>query len=450
MTSTPRYISDIIDELGITKPTWKIYLLVGLCMVCNGFVYMVVAYTMPQLANEWSLTKVQTGSLASWTLLGLMIGGAIAGVVSDRIGRKKTLILSCVAYALFSLPIYLAPNFTTFAVLRVLSGIGLGACIPVAATINSEFAPSKYRGVFVASTFAWLITGWVFAGIISMVVVPTLGWRFCYLLGGLPMAYTVILALFLPESLHWLVAKGRQRDAIPTINAMERAARGHAAAWTPQSLIAPPPPAKIGIGALFYHDYRLATVGLWVIYFMGCIMIYGITAWMPSLLHQKGLSLTKSYGFSVLQNLVSIAGSACTGISADRIGRRKNVILGYGMAAIAVIFLGTAERQVAVLCACVFVGFATNFALSGVQPLLVETYRTEFRNTGVALTNAFGRIGGFIGPLMVGYVQQLGGGYKTSVLSFIVPALLAIIAVACCIKRETLGESLDAAPAKTS
>jgi len=437
------YISEIIDEFGISRFTWKVYLLVGFAMVLSGFVQMIVSYTMPQISTEWGLTKVQTGSLASWTLLGLLIGGTIAGILSDRIGRKKTLILACIIYSIFNLPIYFTNSFETFALFRILSGIGIGACIPVSATINSEFVPTKNRGLFVASTFSWLVAGWVLAGLISIPVVPAMGWRFCYLLAVVPIFYALILALFLPESPHWLVSKGKKREAINLILAMERTAKGSIREWNAEEILVPPPPKSVGIIALFSKEYFLATIGLWIMYFMGCVIIYGVTAWMPSLLFEKGFSLSKSYAFSALQNVASIIANAVTGFVSDKIGRKKNIIFGFGLAAVAVALLAGATEQWLILATCIFLGFANNFALTAVQPLLAETYRTEFRNTGVAMTNAFGRIGGLLAPLMAGYVQQLGVGFSGTMLWFILPCILAMLAAIFFIKYETIGKNLD-------
>ncbi|HHW42726.1 MAG TPA: aromatic acid/H+ symport family MFS transporter, partial [Desulfotomaculum sp.] len=185
------------------------------------------------------------------------------------------------------------------------------------------------------------------------------------------------------------------------------------------------------------------TVGLWIMYFMGCVIIYGVTAWMPTLLFEKGLSLTKSYAFSVLQNIASIVANAVAGIAADRVGRKKNIIYSYAMAALAMVFMGIAAGQWQVLLACMFLGFANNFALTAVQPLIAETYRTEFRNTGVAWTHAFGRLGGLLGPLMAGYVQQLGIGFSGTMLWFIVPPVAGIVTASLFIRYETKGKTLD-------
>jgi putative MFS transporter len=437
------YISEIIDKLGMSKFIWKIYFIVGLAMIFDGFDYMIASYTMPQIAGEWALTKIQTGSLASWSLLGLIIGGMVAGLLSDRFGRKKTLILSCILYSLFTIPIFFVKSYEMFAIFRIISGFGLGACIPVCSTIISEFAPSKHRGFFIASAFSWLVAGWVLAGVIAMLVVPHMGWRYCYLIGGLAVLYAPVLAAVLPESPHWLVSKGRKTEAISIIKAMEKAAKGTTREWSAEELLVPPPPKTVGVAALFSREYRLVTVGVWIMYFMGCVIVYGVTAWMPTLLYEKGLSLSKSYIFTVMLNTASIVANGVSGLISDKLGRKKNITFSFIVAALAVLLVANVSGTLEILITCIILGFASNLALTSVQPLIAEAYRTEFRNVGVAWTHAFGRIGGFLAPIMAGYVQQLGAGFTGTMLWFLVPSVIGAIAPVFFIKYETRGKVLE-------
>jgi MFS family permease len=404
-------ISEIVDQLGVSKYTFRVYLLVGLALLFDGFDYMIVAYTMPQMAKEWVLTKVQTGSLASWSLLGLMIGGLFSGLVSDRIGRKKTLAFFVAFYSLLTFPIYFVQSFEMFAILRILSGIGLGACIPIAVTMMSESAPTKNRGYFTSSIMAFYIMGWVIAGIVAIYVVPVYGWRVCYLTGGIPALYSLVLWFKMNESPHWLLGKGREEEAIEIIKEIVIIANGKADNWAHGSLVAPLPPKKVGVSAIFSKKYRKVTITNWTIYFMGSVVIYGITGWLPTLLVGAGYGLVKGYSFAVLQNAFSILGAMSSGYVADIIGRKINVTLAWIFTAASVMILGCASNQWEVVICSVVVGVIMNWGLSGTQPLLTEAYPTEFRNTGVAWAQAFGRVGGFLGPIAAGFIQQLGVGF---------------------------------------
>ncbi|AHF07182.1 MFS transporter [Desulfitobacterium metallireducens] len=439
-------ISQIIDEIGISKYTFKVYLLVGLTLIFCGFSYMIISYTMPQMAAEWSLTKVQTGSLASWSLLGLMIGGMIAGVISDRIGRKKSLAIFTLVFSLLTFPIYFVNSFEAFAILRILGGIGFGACIPIAITLMAENVPTKNRGFFTSSIMSFYVIGWVVAGIAAIYVVPAYGWRVVYLIGGIPALYAFILLATLLESPHWLLGKGRENEAIKVIQSIERVAKGKANEYAPGCLVIPSPPNKVGVSALFSPGYRKTSLTLWIIYFMGSVVIYGINGWLPTLLVGKGYGLVKGYSFAVLQNVFGAIGGFVTGYMADIIGRKTNSIMGWATTAVSVILLGVASNQWQVVVCGALVGFAMNYGLSGTQPLLAEAYPTEFRSTGVSWAQSFGRVGGFLSPILAGYVQQIGVGFTGIFVFFAVPAVIA--ALMAIFVTETKGKSIESVNVK--
>lgn len=440
MTKTT--ISSIIDRIGVTKYTWTIWILVGLALVFDGYDYMIVAYTMPQMAKEWGLTKVQTGSLASWSMLGVVIGGVIAGMCSDRFGRKKTLAFFVAFYSLLTFPIYFAPSYGVFAILRIISGIGIGGCIPVAITLASENFPTKNRGFFTAGTLCFYGIGWCVGGIAALNVVPTYGWRVLFLIGGLPALYAIFIYFKLPESMAWLIGKGREKEAIEIIKHMEIVATGKASEWLPGSIVLPPAPKKVGVSALFSSGYVKVTLGLWLLYFMSMFIIYGVTSWMPTLLIGRGYGLVLGYSFSILQNFVGLVGGFATGFVADIIGRRKNVIVGFMFTAAAILVLGFVTGKWPVLIMAVVVGVCMQYANGGALPLMAEIYPTEFRNTGVSWAQSFGRIAGFLSPLFVGYVQQVGFNFSSTMNMFAIPAVICVV-VSVFLITETKGRTVD-------
>lgn len=435
-------VSEVIDNLGVSRFTWMVLVLCGFAMLFDGYDNMVVAYTMPQIAKEWALTKVQTGSLVSWGLFGLMFGGFFAGMLSDAIGRKKTIIISCVVYSLFCGLIYFAPNFEMFALCRVISGFGLGACLPVAITIVSESVPSKNRGIFITSLFAFFLAGWVLAGVVAMFVIPVMGWRICYLLGLLPAFYAIVLAMNLQESTRWLLTKGRETEAYKIIQKMELSAKGVATEWASGSIFVPAPPKVVGLGALFTRELLPVTLCLSFLYFMGTMIVYGVSGWLPSLLVIKGYSMVKSYSFAIMTNCASVVANVATGYVSDKIGRKKTISIGFAVLGVMVILLGYSANTWQLIVFSIMVGFFSNFALTGVQPLLAESFRTEYRNTGVAFSQAFGRLGGMIGPILAGFVQQIGFGFTGTLAMFAAPAVICVI-IMYFFKIETSGKSLE-------
>ena len=437
-------VSEVIDSFGVNKFTWKVFFFLGFAMVFDGYDYMIVSYTMPQIKAEWALSAVQTGSLSSWSLFGLIIGGAIAGILSDKFGRKKTLTFSIGTYALLTIPIYFAPSFPFFAVFRVLAGVGLGACIPVVTTIFSESTPTNRRALFITFGMAWMIVGWVAAGLVATAVVPVFGWRLCYLIGGIPFLYACFLFFKMHETAYWFANKGRNREALEILAHIEKTATGKVTERDPNLLVVPPKPKIVGPRALFTKDYRKITAGVWITYFCGCFTVYGINAWLPSLMLEKGFELSSAYGLAIAQNGAAVIANCSTGFVAEIIGRRKNLIMSYFISAGAVALVAFAPTNFAILLFTnIFMGFAINYAITAVQPLMAEGYPTEFRNTGVSWCQAFGRLGGALAPIVAGAVIGLGLGFTMSFLFYIIPCVIGAIAGYLFVTRETKGKSLD-------
>lgn len=437
-------ISEVMDSLRVNKFTWHMFFFLGLAMVFDGYDYMIVSYTMPQIAKEWGLSKIQTGSLSSWSLIGLIIGGAFAGIISDKIGRKKTLTLAIAVYSLLNIPIFFAPSFEFFALFRVLAGIGLGACIPVVTTMFSESTPTNRRSLFITFGMAWMIVGWVLGGLLPTLLIAEIGWRPFYLIGGIPFIYAIFLHFKMKESAHWLANQGRKAEAVKALQYIEQVATGKYSEYDPNALEVPPVAKVKGPKALFGKEYRKVTIGLWIAYICGCFTVYGINAWLPSLMLEKGLKLSSAYGLSVAQNAAAVIANCTTGFVAEKVGRRPNLIFSYLLGIVAVLIVAFVPSNFGlILAANIFMGFAINYSITAVAPLMAESYPTEFRNTGVAWCAAFGRFGGAAAPIVAGAIIGLGLGFSMSFLFYVIPLAVGGVAAFLFIKKETRGKSLD-------
>ena len=165
---TQVYVSDIIEKPGGFKYSIKMLIFVGIAMIFDGYDFMIVSFTMPQITAEMELGLMATGSLASFSLLGMLIGGFAAGYLADKFGRKHVMNVSIMIYALLTVPIFFVHSYDAFALCRIFSGVGVGAVIPLSVTIVSEYAPTKHRGAFVTITKTFMMIGWVIAGLVAM------------------------------------------------------------------------------------------------------------------------------------------------------------------------------------------------------------------------------------------------------------------------------------------
>ncbi|WP_286944959.1 MFS transporter [Acetobacterium sp. UBA5834] len=437
-------ISEVMDSLGVNKFTWQMFFMLGLAMVFDGYDNMIVSYTMPQIATEWGLSAVAKGSLSSWSLIGLIFGSAVAGIISDKIGRRKALMFAITVYSAMNIPIFFSNSFEMFAIFRLLAGVGLGACIPIVITTFSESTPTIKRAIFITVGMAWMVIGWILAGLIATAVVTQWGWRFCYLIGGFPLVYAIFIYFKMPESAYWLANKAYRAEAVKALQNIQRIATGKITDWNPDALVIPKKPKQVGVKALFSKKYIHVTTGIWIMYFCGCFVVYGINAWLPSLMLEKGLSLTTAYGLAIAQNVAAIVASCSTGFVAEIVGRKRNLIISFGVEAVSIIIMATINGGVGViLAACIFLGFAINYSITAVQPLLAEAYPTEFRNTGVASCHAFGRIGAASAPIITGMIIGMGQGYTISFLFYVVLPVIGLLAAMFLIQQETKGKSLD-------
>lgn len=166
------YVSEILEQPGGLRFSIKILIFVGLAMVFDGFDFMIVSFTMPQISAEMELGLIATGSLASFSLIGMLVGGFFSGYLADKLGRKHVLNVSIMIYSILTVPIFFVHSYDLFALCRIFSGVGVGAVIPLSVTLVSEYAPTNHRGAFVTLTKMFMMLGWVLAGLVAMYVVP--------------------------------------------------------------------------------------------------------------------------------------------------------------------------------------------------------------------------------------------------------------------------------------
>ena len=168
-------VSEVIDRAGISSHTWIVFVILAFAMIFDGYDFMIVNSTNTYVAPTFFAQQIAdgqpiaalTGSLTTWGLLGMVLGGAVGGIMSDAIGRKKTLTIAVIFYGLFTLPQAFAPDYGFFCAFRLIAGFGVGSCIPVVTTVFSESMPSKQRGIFVTCGMAFMVMGWVIAGLRS-------------------------------------------------------------------------------------------------------------------------------------------------------------------------------------------------------------------------------------------------------------------------------------------
>ena len=318
-----------LDRLPLGRPHLRLLFLLGLGWALDAMDVGLISFTLPALAREFGLGPKEAGLLGSAGLLGMLFGAAFGGRLADRLGRK-----AAVGYSLFlagvgSLLTALAPSLPWVFLFRLLTGLGLGAELPVAASLMGEWSPKAHRGRMVVVLEAFWAVGWLLAALMGYLLVPAFGWRAAFLAGALPALYAAYLRLSLPESPRWLVARGRVGEAEALVASWERAFPGPLPEPRPE-----PAPRPLPYGALFRPPLLRRTLFLALAWFALNAGYYGAFIWLPSLLVAQGYTLVRSLEYVLLITLAQVPGYLAAAFLVERWGRRPVLVGFLGLSAL--------------------------------------------------------------------------------------------------------------------
>jgi AAHS family 4-hydroxybenzoate transporter-like MFS transporter len=361
---------------------------------------------------------------------GLVIGALVAGPSSDRFGRKVVLIVSILLFGFLTLVTAYASSPTEMAILRLLAGMGMGAAMPNATTLMSEYAPQRRRSLMITIMFTGFNLGSAAVGFAAGYLIPLHGWRSVLVLGGaVPLLLVPLLILFLPESARLLALRGVGAKRIATTLGR---VTGHRFSGDETFVSAEPPlQTHKPIGVLFSRGYGVTTVALWVTYFMGLLVIYLLTGWLPTIMKDAGLSIATAANVTAMFQIGGTVGAIAVGWAMDK--SRPAFVIGAaylcgGLCILALSRLGVLSSTLAAL---IFsAGFCMSGAQTGLNAFAPGCYPTMARATGVSWMLGIGRFGSILGSAVGGALLGLGWGFSAILAVLAVPAVCAAIAIA--------------------
>lgn len=433
MTSGPSVdtvdVKAFIDNAPISRYQ---YLLVALCfliVMADGMDVAIMGFVAPPILQEWSISRPAFGLVMSAAPIGLVIGALAAGPSSDRFGRKIVLTISVALFGLLTIATAFSTSPTEMAVLRLLTGIGLGAAMPNTTTLLSEYAPARRRALMVTIMFTGFNLGSALIGFAAGSMVPTLGWRSVLMLGGLlPLALVPFLISLLPESARLMVVQGKSGDRIAAMLGRVCATRFESGTRFVSN--EPPLPSRSSIGVLFSGGYATMTLALWVTYFMGLMVIYLLTGWLPTLMKDAGLTMTTAANITAMFQIGGTIGAILIGWAMDRNQPARIISIAYLAGAVAVVAVGLAGVMSPLLGLLVFTtGFFMSGAQTGLNAFAPGCYPTAARATGVSWMLGMGRFGSIFGSAFGGALLGMGLGFGTVLSLLAIPATLAGIAI---------------------
>jgi AAHS family 4-hydroxybenzoate transporter-like MFS transporter len=387
--------------------------LIALAVFFDGYDTFNAAYVIHYVMQPWHLAPSQAGFLVSSGLIGFMIGSLVQGKFSDRYGRRATLIGALWIATVFSFATAaLANSFLTFCGLRLLTGLGLGALLPVGVTYMNEYAPRRFRNIF--ALWGWALgfgAGGVAASLIGVYFTPTFGWQALYYVASLSVVLVVICHLALPESLQYLAMRGKTCDIASVLARVNPANSARYLAADAQFEFPEPSDKIASLSLLMSARYRVSTLAVWTAAFCVLFGIFGLTGWVPTVMIQRGETFAASFGFGALIQAMAFVGSLVCGSIADRFHAPRAAMAAWWVGG--AVSLGTLALVNNHILNFVGVGLA-GFCILGGQNVLnnctASIYDTEVRGTGVGMMLGVGRLGGILGPYTTGLIQQATPG----------------------------------------
>jgi AAHS family 4-hydroxybenzoate transporter-like MFS transporter len=423
-------IEGFIDGGPIAPRQWLLVALCFLVVMADGMDVAIMGFVTPPILQDWSVSRAVFGFVISAAPFGLVFGALLAGPSSDRFGRRPVLIASVLAFALLTLAAAFTSTPLEMAALRFLAGMGMGAAMPNATTLLSEYAPARCRALMITAMFSGFTLGSALIGFAAGYLIPLSGWRSVMLLGGAaPLALVPPMLAFLPESARLLALRGAPAARVATV--LGRATGQRFAGDETFVSVEPPVEAKKPIAALFTGDFGALTAALWVTYFMGLLVVYLLTGWLPTMMKDAGLSISTAANVTALFQIGGTIGALAVGWVMDR-SRPARVIaaayLGGALFVLGVAWSGIASPALAAL---VFAaGFCMSGAQTGLNAFAPACYPTAVRATGVSWMLGMGRFGSIVGSTIGGALLGLGWGFGAILTLLAIPALLAAAAIA--------------------
>jgi MFS transporter, putative metabolite:H+ symporter len=316
----------------------RLLIVVGLCWMWAGLGVSTVGFILPALRADWGLSSGQQGLVASAGLVGMMAGAILAGGLSDRIGRRTTLALDMIWLGVFSVLGALAGNYPVLLVLRLLTGFGLGAVLPLASTLVSEYSPIRYRGSLLVLLNGFWGLGGGLAALVGYELVGQYGWRPALFFSGLSILSAPMVWWLIPESMRFLIGHGKLEDALATAHHIDIRPDQTGVPYVRQ-----PTQPMVPAGPQdrpWSPAYLGRTASLWLLWFALNFTFQGVFVWLPSLLIAGGSSLSQSYLLSLAISLGQVPGTLLAALLADRASRRLTMSLTMVFWGIAVVLFG--------------------------------------------------------------------------------------------------------------
>jgi AAHS family 4-hydroxybenzoate transporter-like MFS transporter len=417
-------VADFIDRQPVGSFQVRVLLLCAAVLFIDGFDTQAIGYVAPAVAQDWTLPRAALGPVFSAGLFGLMLGALIFGPVADRLGRKKIMVFSVLAFGACTFATAFAQDVWWLLVLRFLTGLGLGGAMPNAVALTSEFSPHRRRATMVMVMFCGFSVGAALGGLLAAWMIPAFGWRSVFILGGVvPILFAPMLMAMLPESIRFLALSGRNDADVAGL--LKKVAPDQTVPAGLRPAIHEPKLDGIPVLHLFGEGRASVTLLLWVVFFMSLLDLYLLANWLPTVLHDLGASISMAAVVGAMLQVGGVVGTLVLGRYVDRFSFSALAVV-YLLATVAVAAVGFSGHAIMLAAAAIFcAGFCIVGGQIAANAMAATYYPTAMRSTGVGWALGIGRVGSIVGPLVGGMMLARHISTETLFLAAAIPAVVA-------------------------
>ena len=415
-----------LERLPFSRWHRNLFTLCFLGVMFDACDFALFGMALPPVAREFGLNQAEAGLLATVGLVGAFLGALFWGTISDYIGRRTSFAATIGIFSVFTGLVATSWNVLSLSIFRFISNFGLGGEVPVALTLTSEYSPGRIRGRMAAGMLVGFPTGLALAAALAYFIIPTYGWRTVFVIGVFPAVLLFFVRLVMPESVRYLISRGRLAEAEATVADIEKKALADQPAQ-PVTIDAQVGAEERGVTVveLFTPERRRRTILLWVVSFCFLWASNGIIFMLPTILVQRGFQLSQILIFLFVQAVAAIAGYAACSVLIDRFGRRPVLFLYYFIGAFCHLWFAEATG-IWIYFAIAAVGWVNPGVYGSNAVYVSELYPTHLRATAVGWFFGIGRVGSFLAPAVVGFMLHYGyGAYvlHTFALTFLIASI---------------------------
>lgn len=427
MQSNKININTLIDDAKFTPFHWGVLFWCLMIIIFDGYDLVIYGVALPLLMQAWALSAVQAGLLASTALFGMMFGAMTFGTLSDKLGRKKTIMICVAIFSGFTFLGAFASNPVEFGILRFLAGLGIGGVMPNVVALMTEYAPKRIRSTLVALMFSGYAIGGMTSALLGAWLVPQFGWKIMFYIAIIPLVALPLIWKFLPESLMYLTNK---KEIEQTRTIVQKISPSHQLNGDTEFVLNEVTKGdEAPVKALFQQGRMFSTFMFWIAFFMCLLMVYALGSWLPKLMIQAGYSLGASMIFLFALNIGGMIGAIGGGALADRFHIKKVVTIMFICGAAALILLGFNSPQIVLYTLIAVAGAATIGSQILLYTFVAQYYPSTVRSTGMGWASGIGRIGAIVGPVLTGALLTMNLPHQMNFFAIAIPGVIAALAI---------------------